>query len=184
MANSRTRTDPRAKTHRSEYSDPVVISIPVRLRRAGKEMRLVVDDGWEHPVPDPALVRLVIRAHGIRDQPPHDRCLTLDEIAKSHGLVPSYATRLCRLTLLAPDIIAAVLGGLQPPRSPCPQVDGRHAPAARLERAEARARVRSVSLKDASHAPTHRVGPYFASASLTMNWRRSAETAAPTKTRN
>ena len=95
--------------------DPVVISIPVRLRRAGKEMRLVVDDGSEQPHPDPALIRLVIRAHGIRDQLLHDRSLTLDEIAKSHGFVPSYATRLFRLTLLAPDIVAALLGGLQPP---------------------------------------------------------------------
>ena len=96
-------------------SDSVVISIPVRLRRAGKEMRLVVDDGSEQPHPDPALIRLVIRAHGIRDQLLHDRSLTLEEIAKSHGFVPSYATRLFRLTLLAPDIVAALLGGLQPP---------------------------------------------------------------------
>jgi hypothetical protein len=96
-------------------SDSVVISIPVRLRRAGKEMRLVVDDGSEQPHPDPALIRLVIRAHGIRDQILHDRSLTLEEIAKSHGFVPSYATRLFRLTMLAPDIIAALLGGRQPP---------------------------------------------------------------------
>jgi len=95
--------------------DAVVMSIPVRLRRAGKEMRLVVDDGSEQPVPDAALIRLVIRAHGIRDQLLHDRSLTLEEIAKSHGFVPSYATRLFRLTLLAPDIVAAVLGGRQPP---------------------------------------------------------------------
>ena len=95
--------------------DPVVISIPVRLRRAGKEMRLIVDDGSEQPLPDPALIRLVIRAHGIRDQLLHDRSLTLEEIAKSHGFVPSYATRLFRLTLLAPDIVAALLGGRQPP---------------------------------------------------------------------
>ena len=95
--------------------DPVVIPIPVRLRRAGKEMRLVVDDGSEQPLPDPALIRLVIRAHGIRDQLFHDRSLTLEEIAKSHGFVPSYATRLFRLTLLAPDIVAALLGGQQPP---------------------------------------------------------------------
>ena len=95
--------------------DPIVISTPVRLRRAGKEMRLVVDDGSEQPHPDPALIRLVIRAHGIRDQLLHNRSLTLEEIAKSHGFVPSYATRLFRLTLLAPDIVAAVLGGRQPP---------------------------------------------------------------------
>jgi len=91
------------------------MSIPVRLRRVGKEMRLVVDDGSEQPPPDPALIRLVIRAHRIRDQLLHDRSLTLEEIAKSHGFVPSYATRLFRLTLLAPDIIAALLGGLQAP---------------------------------------------------------------------
>jgi site-specific DNA recombinase len=95
--------------------DVIVLSIPVRLRRAGKEMRLVVDDGSEQPLPDPALIRLVIRAHGIRDELFHDRSLTLEEIAKSHGFVPSYATRLFRLTLLAPDIVAAVLGGRQPP---------------------------------------------------------------------
>ena len=95
--------------------DAVAMSIPVRLRRAGKEMRLVVDDGSEQRLPDPALIRLVIRAHGIRDQLIHDRSLTLEEIAKSHGFVPSYATRLFRLTLLAPDIIAALLGGLQAP---------------------------------------------------------------------
>jgi site-specific DNA recombinase len=104
-----------ARNQGAAESDPVVISIPVRLRRAGKEMRLVVDDGSEQPHPDPALIRLVIRAHGIRDQLLHDRSLTLEEIAKSHGFVPSYATRLFRLTLLAPDIVAAVLGGRQPP---------------------------------------------------------------------
>ena len=96
-------------------SGSVVISIPVRLRRAGKEMRLIVDDGSEQSLPNPALIRLVIRAHGIRDQLLQDRSLTLEEIAKSHGFVPSYATRLFRLTLLAPDIVAALLGGQQPP---------------------------------------------------------------------
>jgi len=104
-----------ARDQNASESDSVVISIPVRLRRAGKEMRLVVDDGSELPLPDPALIRLVIRAHGIRDQLLLDRSLTLEEIAKSHGFVPSYATRLFRLTLLAPDIVAAVLGGRQPP---------------------------------------------------------------------
>src|SRR2546423_8484912 len=70
--------------------------IPVRLRRAGKEMRLVVDDGSEQPPPDPALIRLVIRAHGIRDQLLQDRSLTLEEIARSHRFFPSYAIRFAR----------------------------------------------------------------------------------------
>jgi site-specific DNA recombinase len=41
--------------------------------------------------------------------------LTLDEIAKSEGIVPSYVTRLFRLTLLAPDIVSAILTGKHPP---------------------------------------------------------------------
>ena len=44
-----------------------------------------------------------------------DKTLTLEEIAKSEGIVPSYATRLFRLTLLAPDIVSAILSGKQSP---------------------------------------------------------------------
>jgi len=49
-------------------------------------------------------VRLLIRAHVIRQRLIADRNLTLDEIANSEGVVPSYATR-----LLAPDILNAII---------------------------------------------------------------------------
>ena len=51
----------------------------------------------------------------IRDQLLADRSLTFEDIAKSEGVVPSYATRLFRLTLLAPDIVSAILSGRHPP---------------------------------------------------------------------
>jgi site-specific DNA recombinase len=51
----------------------------------------------------------------IRDHLLADKTLTLEEIAKAEGIVPSYATRLFRLTLLAPDIVRAILNGKQPP---------------------------------------------------------------------
>ena len=79
--------------------DAFAMSIPFRLRRAGKEMRLVVDDCSEQPLPDPALIRLVIRAHGIRDQLLHDRSLTLEEIAKSHGGANSELVCKCTVRL-------------------------------------------------------------------------------------
>ena len=41
--------------------------------------------------------------------------MTLEDIAKSEGVVPSYATRLFRLTVLAPDIVSAILNGKHPP---------------------------------------------------------------------
>ena len=91
------------------------LSIPARLKRTGKEMRIVVSDGSEPTVPDTGLVRLLVRANAIRDQLLADRSLTFEDIAKSEGVVPSYATRLFRLTVLAPDIVGAILSGKQPP---------------------------------------------------------------------
>jgi hypothetical protein len=40
---------------------------------------------------------------------------SFDAFARSECMVPSYATRLFRLTLLAPDIVSAILSGKQPP---------------------------------------------------------------------
>ena len=65
--------------------------------------------------PDSGLVRLLVRANAIRDQLLADRSLTFEDIAKSEGVVPSYATRLFRLTVLAPDIVSALLSGKHPP---------------------------------------------------------------------
>jgi site-specific DNA recombinase len=91
------------------------LSIPACLKRTGKEMRIVVTDGSEPATPDTGLVRLLVRANAIRDQLLADRSLTFEDIAKNEGVVPSYATRLFRLTVLAPDVVTAILGGRQPP---------------------------------------------------------------------
>jgi site-specific DNA recombinase len=99
-----------------EANRPVtVLSIPARLKRTGKEMRIIVDDGSEPTTPNTGLVRLLVRANVIRDKLLSDRSLTFEEIAKIEGVVPSYATRLFRLTLLAPDIVSAILSGRHPP---------------------------------------------------------------------
>ena len=91
------------------------LSIPARFKRTGKEMRIVVGDGSEPATPDAGLVRLLVRAHAIRDQLLTDRSRTFEDIAKSASVVPSYATRLFRLTVLAPDIVSAILSGRHPP---------------------------------------------------------------------
>jgi site-specific DNA recombinase len=78
-------------------------------------MRIIVRDGSEPATPDTGLVRLLVRANSIRDQLLADRSLTFEDIAKSEGVVPSYAMRLFRLTVLAPDIVSAILSGKHPP---------------------------------------------------------------------
>jgi site-specific DNA recombinase len=109
------QTEPSEKTPTEANRQVTTVSIPARLKRTGKEMRIIVDDGSEPAIPDTGLGRLLVRANAIRDQLLADRSLTFEDIAKSEGVVPSYATRLFRLTLLAPDIVSAILSGRHPP---------------------------------------------------------------------
>jgi hypothetical protein len=41
---------------------------------------------------------------------------TLEDLAKAKGVPPSYVSRVLRLTLLAPEIVEAILDGRQPPK--------------------------------------------------------------------
>jgi site-specific DNA recombinase len=109
------QTEPSEKTPSEANRQVTTVSIPARLKRTGKEMRIIVDDGSEPAILDTGIMRLLVRANAIRDQLFADRSLTFEDIAKSEGVVPSYATRLFRLTLLAPDIVSAILSGRHPP---------------------------------------------------------------------
>ena len=115
LADKSLTLDEIAKSENMVPSYATCLSIPAHLKRTGKEMRIIVDDGSEPSTPDTGLVRLLVRANAIREQLLADRSLTFEDIAKSEGVVPSYATRLFRLTILAPDIVSAFLSGKQPP---------------------------------------------------------------------
>jgi hypothetical protein len=39
---------------------------------------------------------------------------TLEDLARAKGVAPSYVSRVLRLTLLAPEIVQAILDGRQP----------------------------------------------------------------------
>jgi site-specific DNA recombinase len=109
------QTEPIEKAQPEANRQMTTLSIPARLWRTGKEMRIVVSDGSEPATPDAGLVRLLVRANAIRDQLLADRSRTFEDIAHSEGVVASYATRLFRLTVLAPDIVSAILSGKHPP---------------------------------------------------------------------
>ena len=95
--------------------NPVTLTVPAVLKRTGIGMTLVVPGTPGDAKPDPSLIRLFLRAFAIRDRLDQDPHLTLCRIAKAEGVVPSYATRLLRLSYLAPDIVTAVVRGHQPP---------------------------------------------------------------------
>jgi hypothetical protein len=83
---------------------PIVLTVEARLKRTGIEKRMVLGNGLEAATADPSLLRLIARAHGIRERLFDDTTLSLKEIAKEEDVVGSYVTRLLRLSFLAPDM--------------------------------------------------------------------------------
>jgi hypothetical protein len=97
----------------------LTVRIPLVFKKHGGRKAIVSPDGamWEapsSPLVDRGLVRALARAFRWRrllDDGVHG---TFDELAKAEGVSQSYVSRLLRLTLLAPDIVEAILDGRQP----------------------------------------------------------------------
>jgi len=92
------------------------LSVPVRLRQSGREIRMLIDraDPFSSAKPDARLVRLLVRAHRFNATLAGSGGTPFAALAKQEGVSPSYFTRLVRLSYLAPDITQAILDGRQP----------------------------------------------------------------------
>ncbi len=97
-----------------EEEHPITLSIPARLKRAGMEMKFVIHGAANSTPADSSLIRLLVRAQKVGKRLFETGCPTLEDIAREESIGASYATRLVRLTFLAPDIVAAILAGKQP----------------------------------------------------------------------
>lgn len=97
----------------------ITVRIPMTFVRRGDRKAIVAPDGGEawapaRPRPDEALIRAVARAHRWKRLLDAGRYRSAGELAEAEGVTRSFVTRLLRLTLLAPDIVEAVLDGSQP----------------------------------------------------------------------
>src|SRR5262245_24549765 len=93
-----------------------ILSIPVRLRRSGRAIRMLIEgtDPFATAKPDARLVKLLIRARRFNATLFDGDGMPFAALAKRQGVSPSYFTRLVRLGYLAPDISKAILDGRQP----------------------------------------------------------------------
>jgi hypothetical protein len=64
---------------------------------------------------DSTLVKALARAFRWKRMLQSGEFSTIAELAEREGIAPSYMTRVMRLTLLAPDIVEAILNGTQGP---------------------------------------------------------------------
>jgi site-specific DNA recombinase len=101
----------------STTDEPQILSVPVRLRRSGQDIRMLIDskDASAITKPNTRLIKLLIRAHRFNGALVGSPGVSFAALAKQAGVSRSYFTRVVRLCYLAPDIAQAILDGRQPP---------------------------------------------------------------------
>lgn len=99
--------------------DSLTIRVPLKIRRHGGRKLVIVPEGAgvperPHAAPDDTLLKALARAHRWKRILESGEVRTLNEIAEAEKINGSYLSRIFRLTLLAPDIVEAILDGRQP----------------------------------------------------------------------
>ncbi len=98
-------------------SASITVRVPVTIRKRGQR-KLVVPDvaPWVPPNTrvDSTLVKALARAHRWKRMLDEGRYVTVTELAAGEKLDRGYLGRILMMTLLAPDIVEAILDGRQP----------------------------------------------------------------------
>jgi len=88
--------------------------VPLKVKRRGVEMRLIINGGDEPRKPDPALLKAFARARGWFEELASGRVRSLVEIARREGLAKRYVTRLTKLAFVSPAFVEAIAKGELP----------------------------------------------------------------------
>jgi hypothetical protein len=98
----------------------VTVRVPISFRRRGGRKLVLAPDGAKlaaapiHRRVDSAMVKAIARAFRWREMLENGEYSTIREIATAEKINESYIGRVIRLTLLAPEIVEAILNGQQP----------------------------------------------------------------------
>ena len=95
---------------------PFMVVAPLRLRRRGPELRIVLQGAAApRPKPNPLLLRTLIEARAwLADYLDSRQGLTVSAIARRAGANVGDVSRSLQLGFLAPDLLEAILDGTQP----------------------------------------------------------------------
>jgi hypothetical protein len=95
----------------------VTIRVPISIRRRGGRRLVLAPDGTDVTMEplcrhiDNAVVKAIARAFRWREMLESGQYQTIREIASAEKINESYVGRVLRLTLLAPEIVEAIVGG-------------------------------------------------------------------------
>ena len=93
------------------------VRVPFAVRKRGGRKLVITPDGETHrprPRVDSALVKAIARAHRWQRLLESGECGSITELAAAERIDRSYTCRVLRLTLLAPELVEAILDGRQP----------------------------------------------------------------------
>ncbi len=96
----------------------LVVTVPLQIKRRGGRKQVVAPggadaNGAEQARTNRPLALALARAHRWRQLLEESRYATIRELALAVGVDNSYVARLLRLTLLAPDIVEAIIEGTE-----------------------------------------------------------------------
>jgi hypothetical protein len=114
QAHSTDSLAPPQANSKSKSDDILRLKVKARLKRVGREMKLVVHNADDRTAADPGLLRVIARAHDFQELLMQDSELTVPAIASQERLTIGYLSRLLRLPTLAPDIVSAIINGKHP----------------------------------------------------------------------
>ena len=96
--------------------ETVTLHVPFRVvKRGGRKEMQMPKGATQQRRADNTLVKALGRAFRWKRMLESGEFATIAELAEREGIAPSYMTRVLRLTLLAPDIVEAILDGKQGP---------------------------------------------------------------------
>jgi hypothetical protein len=108
-----------AKPKLSDDSRTVTVRVPISIRKRGGRKLVITPDGSAARVTsstrhvDSAMVKAIARAFRWRDMLESGQHATIREIAEVERINETYVGRVLYLTLLAPELVEAVLVGQQ-----------------------------------------------------------------------
>jgi hypothetical protein len=100
----------------SADGETITVHIPMTFRKRGGRKLVVTPDGAEwapRPRVDNAMVKALARAFRWRKMLDGGAHGTIEDLAATRRVAPSYVSAILRLTLLAPEIVEAILDGRQ-----------------------------------------------------------------------
>ena len=96
--------------------ETVTLHVPFQIvKRGGRKEMQMPDDAVQPRRIDSTLVKALARAFRWKRMLESGEFTTIAELAEREGIAPSYMTRVLRLTLLATDVVEAILDGAQVP---------------------------------------------------------------------